>query len=99
MMEGEKAGWDNLSDEGEVEVSDINDCRAKCEAQLSCKQYAFVQKNKQCKTLVDPRLGKQSSGTESGWIIDRISDFVHNMPACGREGWQVGPATRQTRCK
>lgn len=99
MMEGDKAEWDNLSDEGEVEVSDINDCRAKCEAQVSCKQYSFVQETKKCKTRVDPRLGKQSTGTESGWLKDRIVDFARNMPACGQEGWQVGSTTRQTRCK
>ncbi|KAM0715296.1 hypothetical protein Q7P37_008794 [Cladosporium fusiforme] len=97
MMEG-KAEWDNLSDEDEGEVSDMDACRAKCEAQLTCKQYSFVRKTKQCKTRVDPRLGKQSNGTESGWLKDRVLDFARNMPACGQEGWQVGSATRQTRC-
>lgn len=99
MMEGDKAEWDNLSDECEVEVSDINDCRAECEAQLMCKQYSFVQKIKLCKTRVGPRLGKPSTGTESGWLKDRILDFARNMPACEQEGWQVGPPTRRSRCK
>lgn len=98
IMAGDKTGWDNLSDEGEIEVSSMDDCRARCEAQSECKQYSFVQETKQCKTRVDPRLGKQSDGTESGWIEDRVFDFVHNSAACGDEGWQVGSTTRHTKC-
>lgn len=98
MMDG-KADWDNLSDEDGVGVSDMDGCRARCEAQLDCKQYSFMEKTKQCKTRVDPRLGKQSVGTQSAWLKDRILDFSRNMPACAQEGWQVGPRTRHTKCK
>lgn len=88
MLAG-KTDWDNLSDEDGTDVSSVDDCHAKCEAQPDCKQYSFVQETKQCKTRIDPRLGKQSNGTQSGWLNDRVLDFAHNMPACGDEGWQV----------
>jgi hypothetical protein len=99
QMMAEKADWDNLSDEEAVEVDNVNDCRARCEAKPDCKQYSFVQETRQCKTRVDPRLGKPAEGIQSGWIEDRVLDFAHNMPACGDEGWQVGAATRHTQCK
>ena len=98
MMAGDKAGWDNLSDKDEAEASSMDNCRAICEAQSECKQYSFVPETQQCKTRVDPRLGKQSIGTQSGWIEDRVFDFAHNSAACGNEGWQVGPTTRHTKC-
>lgn len=98
MMAGVKAEWDNLSDEAEIKVSSMEDCRARCEAQPECKQYSFMQETKQCKTRIDPRLGKQSNETRSGWIEDRVFDFAHNSAACGTEGWQVGPKTRHTKC-
>jgi hypothetical protein len=98
MMAG-KADWDNLSDGDAEEVDSADDCRARCEAKPDCKQYSFVQETRQCKTRVDPRLGKPSNGTTSGWLEDRVLDFAHNQPACGNEGWQVGDATRHTQCK
>ena len=99
MMAGNKTDWDNLSDEGAEQVGSIDECRARCETQPSCKQYSFMQASMQCKTRVDPRLGKPSKeGMQSGWLEDRVLDFAHNMPACGDEGWQVGAATRHTRC-
>jgi hypothetical protein len=98
MMAGDKADWDNLSDEAAVVTNSIETCRAMCEAKPDCKQYSFVQATLQCKTRVDPRLGKPDQGTQSGWLEDRLLDFVHRMPACGDEGWQVGAATRRTRC-
>jgi hypothetical protein len=99
MMAGNKTDWDNLSDEGAEDARSVDDCRARCEAQPSCKQYSFVQATMQCKTRVDPRLGKPSKeGTQSGWLEDRVFDFAHDMPACGGEGWQAGAATRHTRC-
>jgi hypothetical protein len=98
MMAGNKADWDNLSDEDAEEVDSEGDCRARCEAKPDCKQYSFVQETMQCKTRVDPRLGKPSNGTTSGWLEDRVLEFAHNQPACGDEGWQVGAATRHTQC-
>ena len=98
MMAGNKMDWDNLSDEDALEVTSMDDCRARCEAQPNCRQYSFVQENRQCKTRVDPRLGKSNKGTQSAWLEDRVLDFAHNMPACEDEGWQVGAATRHTRC-
>jgi len=97
MMAG-KADWDNLSDEDAVDVGSVEDCRAKCEAQPDCKQYSFVRESRQCKTRVDPRLGKANKGTQSFWLEDRVVDFAQNAPASGTEGWQVGPATRRTQC-
>lgn len=98
MMAGVKVEWDNLSDEDEIGVSGMEDCRARCELQPECKQYSFTRETKQCKTRVDPRLGKQSNGTQSGWIEDRILDFAHSSAACGNEGWQMGSTTRHTKC-
>lgn len=98
MMTGDKVDWDNLSDKDEADVRSIDDCRTRCKAQSECKQYSFVRGTQQCKTRVDPRLGKQSNGTESGWIEDRVFDFAHNSAACGAEGWQVGSTTRHTKC-
>jgi hypothetical protein len=98
MMDG-KADWDNLSDEDAAEVDNVDECRARCDANPDCKQYLFVQEIGQCKTRVDPRLGKPAEGIQSGWIEDRVLNFAHKMPACGDEGWQVGAATRHTQCK
>jgi hypothetical protein len=98
MMTGDKTEWDNLSDEDEVDVHSMDDCHTRCEAQTECKQYSFVPETRQCRTRVDPRLGKQSSGTQSGWIEDRVFDFVYNSAACTDEGWQVGPMARHTKC-
>jgi hypothetical protein len=98
MMAGSKAEWDNLSDEDAEEVDSAGDCSARCEAKPDCKQYSFVQETRQCKTRVDPRLGKLSNGTTSGWLEDRVLEFAHNQPACGDEGWQVGASTRHTQC-
>jgi hypothetical protein len=81
IMAGNKTDWDNLSNEGAEQVGSIDECRARCEAQPSCKQYSFMQ-----------------ASMQSGWLEDRVLDFAHNMPACGDEGWQVGAATRHTRC-
>lgn len=98
MMAGDKAGWDNLSDMDEFDVGSMDDCRARCEAQSECKQYSFVSETRQCRTRVDPRLGKQNNGTQPGWIEDRVFDFAYNSAACGNVGWQVGPTTRHTKC-
>jgi len=98
MMDGNNADWDNLSDEAAVETGSVDECRIVCEIKPDCKQYSFVQAILQCKIRVDPRLGKPNRGIQSGWLADRVLKFAHDMPACGDEGWQVGSATRHTRC-
>lgn len=42
MMAGVKVEWDNLSDEDEIGVSGMEDCRARCELQPECKQYSTL---------------------------------------------------------
>lgn len=98
QMMGPKADWDNLSDEDEGEASDVHDCRARCEARPECRQYSFARESQRCRTRADPRLGKQGDGLQSGWMEDRVRNFALTAPPCGNEGWQVGAATRSTRC-
>lgn len=94
----DKTDWDNLSDMAQSKTLDLVSCRAKCESEPTCRQFSFVAETSQCRTRSDPRLGKPANGTESGWIVDRVTDITRNVVPCGDEGWQVGAKTRKTVC-
>ncbi|KAI7489204.1 glycosyltransferase family 31 protein [Hortaea werneckii] len=80
--------WENPSDQEEEILASVDECRARCIAQLDCRQYSF-DPDGMCRTRVDPRLGKAGQGFQSGWIEDRIVDFQRSMAPCGSESWPV----------
>jgi len=80
--------WDSESDNEEGTVDSLEVCRAKCEAKTDCKQFA-MHDDGLCKTRVDPRLGKATTGVRSGWLRDRMLQFDRDMAPCGDEGWMM----------
>jgi hypothetical protein len=88
QMMSPRVEWDNLSeDQQEGTFLSVEDCRARCMANLQCRQYSFDQEAKVCRTNVDPRLGRAGRGVSSGWIEVRIRDFEQAMEPCGNQTW------------
>ena len=83
-----KTDWDNLSDHKEDTVQSFEDCKAMCEADRDCLQYALYEGGI-CKTSPAPKLGKSSKGVRSGWFVDRMWDMHDNMPRCTDESWPL----------
>lgn len=81
------SGWDNESDDDKGIMSSIDDCKARCEGDMQCKQYSFDGEGR-CKTRGSPRLGKAAADVQSGWLPDRMERFEQrDMAPCGDEGW------------
>lgn len=78
--------WDSQSDKDEGEVENVDQCRAKCEADPDCRQYSFHDDGI-CVTRVDPRLGLAADGFTSGWLYDRMVQFERDMAPCDDESW------------
>lgn len=85
-MNRPREDWDNQSGNDEGRVNSLEECRARCEEVMDCKQYS-IDKKSHCRTRVDPCLGKIGVGVKSGWLYDRMLQFVQNMAPCGDEGW------------
>jgi len=80
-------GWDNESDSDKGVMSSIDECKARCEGDMQCKQYSF-DAERRCKTRRSPRLGKAAANVQSGWLPDRMARFEQrDMAPCGDEGW------------
>lgn len=88
QMMAPRTHWDNLSDNLEQgEFASAEDCRARCVTKSECRQYSFDGERHVCRTNVDPRLGRAGEGVASGWIEDRIREFVQDMAPCGEGRW------------
>lgn len=90
QMTGVRTDWDNLNDSDEGNVTSIDDCRAVCERNSTCRQYSYDQSGR-CQTRINPRLGKAAKGVTSGWIEDRVSAFANEMPPCKEEDFDNLP--------
>ena len=86
MSPSPRSDWDSESDKDEGKVADVDACRAKCEVDPECKQYA-LHEDGVCMTRVDPRLGRTIKGVTSGWLRDRMVQFEKDMAPCGDESW------------
>jgi hypothetical protein len=93
QMTGVRTDWDNLSDndEGNANATSVDECRAVCERNSTCRQYSYDQSSGRCRTRVNPRLGIATKGVISGWLEDRIAAFANEMPACEEEGFDNLP--------
>ncbi|KAK4552375.1 hypothetical protein LTR86_010389 [Recurvomyces mirabilis] len=87
-----RAEWDNESVQEEKDVATLEDCRAKCEAEASCRQYSFSA-GRQCKINEDmtlgPKLGDPRKAITSGWIYPRIEEFARDVLPCSNESWPL----------
>ena len=83
-----KTDWDNLSDQREEIVHSFEDCRARCEAEPKCLQYA-LHEGGICRVSLAPKLGKGVKGVRSGWLVDRMWDMLDNLPACTDQTWPM----------
>ena len=90
QMTDVRTDWDNLNDNDVGDAASVEECRAACEANSTCRQYSYDQSG-QCKTRINPRLGKPAKGVISGWIEDRIVAFANEMPPCENEGFDNLP--------
>jgi hypothetical protein len=90
QMTGARTDWDNLNDSDAGNATSIDDCRATCERNSTCRQYSYDQSGV-CKTRVNPRLGIATKGVISGWLEDRVAAFANEMPPCEKEGFDNLP--------
>lgn len=93
QMTGVRTDWDNLSDndEGDANATSVDECRAVCERNSTCRQYSYDQSSGRCRTRVNPRLGISTKGVISGWFDDRVAAFANEMPSCEQEGFDDLP--------
>jgi hypothetical protein len=90
QMAGVRTDWDNLNDNDEGNATSIDECRAACERNSTCRQYSYDQSGR-CSTRINPRLGKSAKGVTSGWLEDRVAAFANGMPPCEHEGFDDLP--------
>lgn len=85
----ERDGWDNLSDNEERdEPATPSQCQDICEAKSKCMQYRIA--DGKCTTSEKIKLGQPASdGTDvqSGFMMDRINEAVHDKWPCWGEEW------------
>ncbi|KAI1214436.1 glycosyltransferase family 31 protein [Annulohypoxylon truncatum] len=92
-LSSEHDDWDNLSEASQGDVHSFEGCRSTCENQPDCMQFSFS--GDSCKTSASLRLGHQASKdtperTKSGWVTDRIKNYVERMDAtCSHETWTL----------
>ncbi|KAL1618329.1 hypothetical protein SLS54_007306 [Diplodia seriata] len=102
---GERVGWDNLSPEvmgSEVVVglggeAGKEGCRKACERTENCMQWLWDGRGDgTCKWAKEVRLGKEVEAVDgedvsmtSGWIVERIDEFVESMNGCMMGDWIV----------
>ncbi|KAH8198317.1 hypothetical protein TruAng_007519 [Truncatella angustata] len=85
-----KADWDNVSDEVRNEKSSLEECRSICEADDECVQFSISEEI--CRTSKIVKLGQKSNTgsmqTNSGWMMDRVNQFMEDMDAsCWDQTW------------
>ncbi|KAI5370446.1 hypothetical protein Slin15195_G013210 [Septoria linicola] len=101
MRKGPRDLWDNNCQENLGEHPSFDACRRSCEGRLDCLQYRYDRSTKQCFVHDKVQLGDTApaSSWRSGWMMDRIDQFIENAPACNeRKDWKLvsnrnGPAT------
>jgi hypothetical protein len=93
QMTGVRTDWDNPSDndDGNANATSVDECRAVCERNSTCRQYSYEQSGGRCRTRVNPRLGIATKGVISGWFEDRVAAFANEMSACEQEGFDNLP--------
>ena len=72
----------------EEAASTFTDCRDLCEDKKDCMQYRFA--NGKCALSSRIMLGDKnmtSSAIQSGWMAQRIDDFLHHIEPCDSESW------------
>ncbi|EMR70856.1 hypothetical protein UCREL1_2106 [Eutypa lata UCREL1] len=83
--------WDNLSSTEQSTDSSFEECRQTCESQSDCIQFSLS--GRTCRTGTIIKLGRQRFATTdervvSGWMIDRVHEFVERNDAlCKHEEW------------
>ncbi|KAL2357405.1 hypothetical protein BJ546DRAFT_308918 [Cryomyces antarcticus] len=91
QREPERDNWSNLSDVSQKSINSTEECRAICEDQEDCMQFSYSLDN--CRMSTAVRLEHSSSAdnssptVHSGWIVERIGNFVRDMEPCNGEGW------------
>lgn len=88
-MEQQRGEWDNGSMEEHGVVSSRDKCLHICEGKRSCTQWRYDYTTENCWTNDEPRWGDAAPGTGyySGWITERVKEYVDNTIPCGQEGW------------
>lgn len=85
--------WDNLSEtEQAAGGASFEECSMTCEKDPKCIQFSLT--GRTCKTSTVIKLGHQRIANSaddrivSGWMVERVHDFVKRMDAsCQREEW------------
>lgn len=86
----ERSNWTNISPDllSYTNRHGLNttDCRALCDQQPDCVQYALGPIG--CSLSSSLKLGHTTPGVESGWMFDRIEEWSQKLSNCeGRDGW------------
>lgn len=89
-LQSERTDWSNTPETYHVgtESATIEQCRARCEANTTCLQYALGPAG--CFTGGEPRIGRPQEGFQSGWMAERLNSWMQKLDHCnGKEGWTV----------
>lgn len=82
-----RADWDNEYEDRQGLVETAEACQLKCGGLDRCLQYAYSNETKSCNTSSVPKLGQAKPGVRSGWLPQRIEQYVATIPACRNEAW------------
>lgn len=89
-LASERMNWTNTPEAYEpgTETATAEDCRARCESNSTCLQYALGPEG--CFLGTEPRIGHAQEGVLSGWMTRRLDSWMKNLDHCrGKEGWTV----------
>lgn len=85
-----RTDWNNTAEEflPDTSTATIGDCQAQCEANATCIQYALGPGG--CSISHWMRLGRPAPGSQSGWMKNRVNEWVKELDTCGaQQGWSV----------
>ena len=87
---GMRKNWDNGAADDYGPVEDLEACRDICQVIDVCIQYS-LSIDSRCTLSKKPQLGEMVKGVESGWIPERMKQFLDDQPPCrnGGEDWIV----------
>ncbi|OAL23513.1 hypothetical protein AYO22_06563 [Fonsecaea multimorphosa] len=83
--------WDELGEFEKKSVESIQDCRAVCEKDKQCMQFAWHPGT--CKLSHSIKMGRPVDSKDeytSGWMIDRVEKFSAARSKCGEVSFKIG---------
>jgi hypothetical protein len=85
-MTSQRMDWNNNSADNQTSSANLDECRALCEANSTCVQYAIGPSG--CATSNNVQLGRPATGFQSGWLEDRVDLWARGLDGClGHSEW------------